>query len=347
MHNNSLRPMILSWVEVLAFLLPLGLLSGVSTADDTTESDPSILTIDRIYADEEFDVEPYSGRWIEGTNAFTTLEPSPEYEGSRDIVRHDAETGDTVIMVSAAELIPPGESSPLKIDDYAWSSDQAFLLVYTNSQRVWRRNTRGDYWLLDRTGRQLRQLGGEGRPASMMFAELSPTGQHVAFVRDRNIYIEDLFDQSVRCLTTSESDDIINGTTDWAYEEEFGLREGFCWSPDGTKIAYWQINTEEVGEFPLVNNTDSLYPEVFWFAYPKVGQRNPSCRIGVVDCDSSETVWIAVPGEPQDYYIPRMEWADNSEELLIQTIESSAESQPVVPGACRQRRGYGRSDGTG
>lgn len=306
--------------QALKFIMTLTLASGSGFAEESDKIDRSQLTIDRIYKSKEFDSKPYSARWLEEESAFTTLVPSEEYKERKDILRHDALTGKTEIMVAASKLIPPGESLPLKINDYAWSKDRSKLLVYTNSKRVWRKNTRGDYWILDLTSNQLQKLGGDGKPATMMFAKLSPNGQEVAYVRNRNIYVQNLFDHSIRCLTQTASDDVINGTADWVYEEEFQLRAGFHWSPDGTKIAYWQINTTGVNKFPIVNNTDTLYPEVVWFAYPKTGQQNPSCRIGVVNCLSGKTTWMNVPGNPRDHYIPRMQWAANSNELLIQQL---------------------------
>lgn len=282
------------------------------------EADESILTVDRIYGGSEFASKSFGGRWLEDGSAFTTLEKSAEHKERRDIVRHDPATGDKEIMVSAAELIPPGESTPLKIENYAWSKSQTKLLIYTNSKRVWRQNSRGDYWVLDRSARQLRKLGGDASPSTLMFAKFSPTEKHVAYLRDRNIYIEDLFDHNIRCLTETATDDIINGTGDWVYEEEFGLRDGFKWSPDGSSIAYQQIDTTGVQKFPLVNNTDSLYPKVTWFAYPKVGQKNPACRVGVVYLSGGSTHWITLPGDSREQYVPKMDWADNSHELLLQ-----------------------------
>ncbi len=293
--------------------------------------DDSRLTVDRIYQDDEFNSKPFAAKWLEerpGSDAaYTTLQPSETHQGGRDIVRNQASSGESSIMVAASELIPPGESDPLKIDGYSWSNDHNLLLVYTNSKRVWRQNTRGDYWLLDRSSRQLQKLGGDAPPATMMFAKLSPTGRQVAYVRERNIYVEDLFDHHIRCLTQAPTEDVINGTTDWVYEEEFGLRDAFLWSPDGHSIAYWQIDTSGVQKFPLVNNTDSLYPKVTWFAYPKVGQRNPSCRVGLIDCETAETHWIDLPGDPREHYIPRMTFLPDvdlnmpgDDRLLIQQL---------------------------
>ncbi len=283
------------------------------------------LTIDRIYNSDELNGKSFAGRWIDGEAAYTTLEPSKDVEGGKDIVRHQAKTGRSTVLVASEELIPPGKSKPVTIEDYAWSSSGNKLIVYTNSQRVWRNNTRGDYWVLDRTSRQLQKLGGDAPASSLMFAKFSPKGKQVAYVRDRDIYVEDLLDQSIRRLTNSESVDEINGTTDWVYEEELGLRDAFRWSPDSTSIAYWQINTAGVGKFPLVNNTDSLYPTVQWFAYPKVGQRNPSCRVGMVNCESAETRWIQLPGDPRERYVPRLEFLppsgdEDDPRLIIQQL---------------------------
>jgi dipeptidyl-peptidase-4 len=291
-----------------------------ATAGDKPKRDESLLTVDRIYGGSEFKSKSDSARWLKSGEHYTTLKPSADHKQRHDIVRHDPASGNMQVVVAAADLIPPGESSPLKIEDYAWSKDQAKLLIYTNSKRVWRRNTRGDYWLLDRGSKQLRQLGGDAKPATLMFAKLSPNAENIAYVREGDIYVEDLFDHSVKRLTHAEQNEVINGTTDWVYEEEFGLRDGFRWSPDGTAIAYWQIDTRGVQKFPLVNNTDSLYPTVQWFAYPKVGQRNPGCRVGVVEISSAETRWIELPGNSRAHYIPKMQWAENSDELLLQQL---------------------------
>ncbi|HCS51774.1 MAG TPA: S9 family peptidase [Planctomycetaceae bacterium] len=291
----------------------------VPSVIDSREQE-TLLTIDRIFDAKEFELKDYSARWIEGTSSYTLLTEVKDDQDHHEIRRYAAATGAYETIVAKQDLIPKGESAPLEIDDYELSNDQSKVLIYTNAQRVWRKNTRGDYWLFDCSTRQLVKLGGEEDPATMMFAKFSPDGKQVAYVRNRNIYLQDLSDLSQRCLTYSDNENIINGTTDWVYEEEFQVRDGFRWSPDGKLIAYWQIDTTGVDQFPLVNNTDSLYPEVTWFAYPKVGQRNPSCRIGVVDIESGNSQWIQTPGEPHEHYIPRMDWAESSEELIVQQL---------------------------
>jgi dipeptidyl aminopeptidase/acylaminoacyl peptidase len=233
---------------------------------------------------------------------------------------HDALSGELRVLVSAARLVPPGASAPLAIDDYAFSDDESLVLIYTNSKRVWRTNSRGDYWILDLASHELRKLGGEAAPATLMFAKISPTARHVAYVRENNLYVEDLVTRQITALTTCGNHHIINGTVDWVYEEELGLRDGFAWSPDATAIAYWQIDTTGVPEFTLVNNTDGLYPQLNQFAYPKVGQQNSACRVGIVAANGGPTRWLDVPGDPREHYIARLTWAPDSRHVLLQQL---------------------------
>ena len=292
--------------------LPCVAADGPST-NEPPPVDPAILTIDRIYDGSEFSGKSFSGQWLSGTDSYTTIESTGS--GEQQIVRHDAGTGATDILIDADALTPAQSDGPLKVESYTFSPDQSLLLIYTNSKRVWRNNTRGDYWLLDRAAGQLKQLGGNIPPSTMMFAKFSPTGKQVAYVHDNDVYVEDLLNNTIQKVTTRASDAIINGTTDWVYEEELGLRDAFMWSPDGKRIAFWQLDTSAVPQFPLVNHTDSLYPEVTWFGYPKVGQHNAVCRVGLVEIESGETKLIELPGDPAEHYIPRMEFLPQDRDL--------------------------------
>ena len=288
------------------------------------------LTVERIYGRNEFKPASYSARWLPGRDAYVRTEKSRTTPSGRDVVRYDAATGKRTVLVDAASLIPPKSTAPLKIDGYQFSRDMSQVLIYTNSKRVWRRNTRGDYWVLDRSNKQLHKLGGDAKPATLMFAKLSPTGRQVAYVRERNIYVENLLDHSVRKVTETKSADIINGTFDWVYEEELSLRDGFRWSPDGKSIAYWQLDTSGVRKVPLVNNTDSFYPKVTWIPYPKTGQRNSASRIGVVDVATGKTRWMKIPGDPREHYIARMDWAKSSRELIVQQLNRLQNTNRVM-----------------
>ncbi len=283
-------------------------------------SDPSRLTLQRIYQSGEFRGEPLSEiRWLRGDSAYTVLEPETGTT-HRAIIRYGTNVGPPRPLVSSRDLTPAGRAEPLDVEAYDFSEDQRLVLIFTNSQRVWRQNTRGDYWVLDRAAKTLRQLGGGGAASSLMFAKFSPDGRYVAFVRANNVYVEELAGGTIRQLTNDGSPTTINGTFDWVYEEELDLRDGFRWSPDSRHIAYWQLDTRGVRDFFLINNTDSLYSRVIAIPYPKAGTTNSAGRVGVVSVDGGETRWLNVPGDPREHYIARMEWAASPSEIVLQQL---------------------------
>jgi len=287
------------------------------------ETDPSLLNLERIYSSREFAPERFGpAKWLEHRTGYAVLErsKSKKYENARDIVLYDPETGNREILVPASRLIPSGQSEPLSISDYDWSSDGKKLLIFTNTRRVWRQDTRGDYWVLDLSDWTLHKLGGDAEPSTLMFAKFSPEGNKAAYVIENNIYVEDLKTRRIKQLTHDGSRTIINGTFDWVYEEEFSLRDGFRWSPDGKWIAYWQLDTEGVKTFYLINNTDALYPKLQSIPYPKAGETNSACRVGVVSAEGGETCWFEMEGDPRNHYIAWMDWAANSEEICFQRL---------------------------
>jgi dipeptidyl-peptidase 4 len=299
--------------------------------------DPALLTVERIVAADDFRTERFGpARWLEDGSGYTRLEAA---EGGRDLVKVDPASGRREVLVSAKELVPPGGKAPLAIADYDWSKDGSMLLLFTNTRRVWRLNTRGDYWTFDLETRRLKRVGGDAPDASLMFAKFSPDGRRVGFVRDHNIYVEEFAEGGITALTSDGSPTKINGTFDWVYEEEFSLRDGFRWSPDGESIAYWQTDTSGMKEFLILNTTDSLYPEATSIRYPKVGQTNPACRVGVVPSRGGETRWVSVPDDPRDHYIARMDWAGPSE-LVLQRLNRLQNTDQVLladaqSGECR------------
>ena len=285
----------------------------------------------RIFASGDFAARQRFGpaEWVEGGTAYLTVEPSTTAPG-RDIVHYDAATGARSVLISARQLIPAGTNVPLDIEDYSWSADGGRLLIFTNSQRVWRQNTRGDYWVLDRQTATLRKLGGPtAAPASLMYAKFSPKGDQVGYVRNGDLYVESLSDGSITQLTSGADSLHVNGMTDWVYEEEFDLRDGFRWSPDGTRIAYWQFDMTGVGTFRLINDTDSLYPRIIPIQYPKAGTPNSAVRIGVVAARGGATRWIALGDDLRENYLPRMEWAGPNE-LVLQRMNRLQNSNRVL-----------------
>jgi dipeptidyl-peptidase 4 len=266
--------------------------------------------IDRIYAQNEYGLPRFGpARWLADGVSYTTVERA---NGGSEIIRYDAATGNRSVLIGAAQLTPAGAKNPLSIADYVWSEDDSKLLIFTNTQKVWRQNTRGDYWVLDVKRGGLKQIGTSQPPASLMFAKFSPDATRVGYVRANNIYIERLEDGRVTQLTSDGSETTINGTSDWVYEEEFGLRDGFRWSPDGKSIAYFQFDSTGVGIFSLINNTDSIYPVITRIPYPKAGTTNSAVRIGVISAEGGPTTWIKTEGDPRDTYLARVGWIDSN-----------------------------------
>lgn len=277
-------------------------------------ADRGALTVERIFASPEFQGQfPGEIRWL-NDSTYTAVE-------GPNLVQVDAATGRKSTLVAGDLLRPSRTAEPLEIEGYSWSEDHKKLLVFTNSERVWRENTRGDFWVLDVATRKLQKLGGPtAKPSTLQFAKFSPDGNRVAYVREHNLYVETLADAKIVALTSDGSKTTINGTFDWVYEEELSMRDGFRWSPDGTKISYWQLDATGVGEFLLINNTDSLYSFTIPVQYPKAGTTNSSARIGVVSAAGGPTTWVKVPGDPRNNYLARMDWAANSTELMIQQL---------------------------
>ena len=292
------------------------------------------LSLERIFSTREFAAERFGpARWMRDGETFTTLEPSTDVKDARDLVLYSAPTGARRVLVSAAKLVPEGRQAPLSIDDYAWSPDGQVLIVFTNSVRVWRQNTRGDYWTYDMRAGRLRQLGAAFEPSTLMFAKLSPDGRLAAYVMKNNLYVEDLQSGAVRQLTSDGGEDIVNGTSDWVYEEEFDLRDGFRWSPDSRSIAFWRFDTRGVPVFSMINNTDSLYPAVTRFKYPKAGETNSAVQVGVVSAAGGPPVWMKTAGDPRQIYIPRLEWAGNSTEVIFQQLNRLQNTNQVIVGS--------------
>ncbi len=251
--------------------------------------------------------------WTPDGNAYLQLKDG-------NIVRTDVKTNDETTIVKREQLIPTGSDSPLSFNIYSFSPDYKTLLIFTNTAKVWRYHTRGDYWILDVASNQLTQLG-KGLPSqSLMFAKISPDGKNAAYVSEHNLYVEDLSTHKITQLTSNGTRKFINGTFDWVYEEELGCRDGFRWSPDSKMIAFWQVDATKIRDYYMLNTTDSPYSRIIPVEYPKVGQPPSPVRIGVIMLNTDNIKWMDIPGDPQEHYLPRMEWADNSNELVLQQL---------------------------
>ena len=275
------------------------------------------LTLEQIFSGNLREEYPGRLKWMQHEEGFTKLEPSND---GTSLIFYDINKGEWRTLIRADELIPKGTENPITIEDYTWSNDETKLLIFTNSKRVWRQNTRGDYWIFDMKVNSLRQIGKSLPESSLMFAKFSPDNSRIAYVSQSNLYVEDIQSGNITQLTSDGTIDIINGTFDWAYEEEFFCRDGFRWSDDGRKIAYWQVNATDIRDFLMINNTDSLYSFMIPVQYPKVGQDPSSAKIGVINIETKNTTWIKIPGDSRQNYLPRMQWIPNESKLLIQQL---------------------------
>ena len=305
-------------------LLPLFLLSTLGHLTAWAQPavvDPSQLTLGRIFTDKEFQEEKLESlHWSKVGAHYFALEAPSKGKVGKDLVRHEAATGARMILATAQALTPQGEKKPLNVDGFEFSKDESQVLLFANTRKVWRKNTRGDYWVLNVASQKLRKLGGTAAPATLRFAKFSPDGTRVAYVRKNNLEVQSLEDLKVSALTTDASDTLINGGSDWVNEEELGLRDSFRWSPDGSRILFWQFDTREVKRFTLVNQTDGSYPRLTTFPYPKAGEKNSAARLGVITAAGGAVVWLNVPGDPREHYLPHAEWTPDGKAVMLQQL---------------------------
>ncbi|MGD9590407.1 MAG: S9 family peptidase [Pyrinomonadaceae bacterium] len=303
-------------LRVAFFVFALSPLQVLHAQGTQPAVDPN-LTVDRIFASAEFRPERFGGfDWLKDGDSYAKFEPSEKVKDAMDLVRYQIDTEKRDVLLSAERLIPKGETKPLEMDGYDWSADGKKMLIYTNSQKVWRYNTRGDYWVLDLDSGRLVKLGGDAKPATLMFAKFSPDGSRVGYVRENDLYVEDVATGKITRLTKDGSHTLINGTSDWVNEEEFDLRDCWRWSPDSRSIAFWQFDASGIEDFILLDNTQGLYPKLTKIPYPKTGTQNAAVRVGVIAAAGGPIKWLETPGDLRNNYIVSVDWSSPSEIYL-------------------------------
>ncbi len=248
---------------------------------------------------------------------------------SGGIVKVDPKTDNETVVVSKEALTAPGYNVPLRVQSFDYSADKSKVLLFANTAKVWRYNTRGDYWVMNTATNKLMQLG-KGLPSqSLMFAKFSPDSKYAAYVSEHNIFCEDLATGIIKKLTTDGTRKLINGTFDWVYEEEFNCRDGFRWSPDSRQIAYWQIDATKIRDYYMLNTTDSVYSRVIPVEYPKVGESPSPAYINVVSIEGGQVRRMTIDGDPQQHYLTRMEWS-GANELVIQQLDRKQQESKLI-----------------
>ncbi|MBK0381414.1 S9 family peptidase [Pedobacter sp. SD-b] len=268
-------------------------------------------------------------QWGQGTYWSLDGNNIMEVENGEIVSKNASDNSKSTIIISKEMLTPKGEKA-LDVVRFAFADGNQKVLINTNTKKVWRYDTRGDSWVYDLQNKTLKQIGKDKPASSLMFAKFSPDAKKVAYVSEHNIYVEDLETGETKALTNDGTLRLINGTFDWVYEEEFDCRDGFRWSPDSKSIAYWQIDARKIKNYLMLNTTDSLYPFTVPVEYPVVGQDPSSCKIGVVDVATAQTKWMNVPGDAVQHYIPRMEWANNSKQLILQQLNRRQNESKII-----------------
>lgn len=270
------------------------------------------LSLQEIWASRTFMPEfVQGGRSMNDGKHYTTLEFS---EKGISVSKFSYATGEKIATLFSSEeyLLPDGKHP--EFDDYAFSADENLLLVPTASEQIYRHSSRSDFVVINlkaKTADYLSKTGGK-----QLYAEFSPDGKHVAFVRDNDLFVKDLTSlKETRITSDGKQNAIINGASDWVYEEEFALKQSFFWSPDSRKLAWLRFDESKVKEFNMVMY-GSLYPSDYRYKYPKAGEENAAVGTYVYDMQSGKTVKMQ-SGDDPNQYTPRVVWNANGSALCI------------------------------
>lgn len=222
-------------------------------------------------------------------------------------------TGEKTRMILENKTLLIQDTIELKYDSYEFSPNEELVLLSTETEAIYRHSSKSNFYIYSLNDKSLTLLSPNGK---QRLASFSPTSQQVAFVRDNNLYMVNLLDRSEKQITTDgKLESIINGTTDWVYEEEFSFTRAFFWSPDGDYIAYYKFDESKVKEFWMTYYGD-LYPEHEKYKYPKAGEDNSVVSIHTYHLTSEETKTMDI-GSETDIYIPRIKWTHQSDALVI------------------------------
>ena len=263
--------------------------------------------------------------WASGTfypktvNGFVNLNDGKSYcvlekndEGFDAINQYDYVSGSKIKEILNAKDVFGDEK--YGINSYAFNQDQTVVLVYFNSQKIYRHSTRGDFKVVQLTDKQVIGGGKEVR-----YPTLNPKGTKLAYVKENDLYVMDLMSQKVKRITKDgEYNTIINGAVDWVYEEEFGMSKGFEWNSNGTKIAFYRFDESAVKQWQMTTY-GKLYPDLYKFKYPKAGESNSIVQVFIADAQKGGCKLIDLNSDA-DQYIPRIKWTKDPNVLSIQRL---------------------------
>ncbi|MGD8307549.1 MAG: S9 family peptidase [Ignavibacteria bacterium] len=228
-----------------------------------------------------------------------------------NLLKYDLESGDTTKIIDGSNLYADDVERNILIEDYSYHNSGDQILIFTDTAPVWRDNTQGFYYIYDIESKKLTNISSRDK-GYQLFAKFSPDGKYVAFVRDRNIFMVELKTMKETQFTNDGSENgIINGTTDWVYEEEFSLRDGFSWSPDNKYIAFYKLDETRTSTFQMLNLLN-LKPIMREFKFPLVGEENSLIKVGTIKIENGDINFFDTGtwnNDDREYeYLPRMGW---------------------------------------
>lgn len=263
---------------------------------------------------DDFTIRPtFSQKSVSGIN---WMKDGKFYSSLKDnkIVKYNVATGEIIETLLDGNSLNPA----ISIEDYSFSGDEKQVLLSTSYEQLYRWSFRADYYVYNLTTKSLKKLSATGKQS---YATFSPDGKYVAFARGNNLFVVSLADMRESAVTTDgKVNEIINGSTDWVYEEEFGFTTAFFWSPDSKKIAFYRFDERHVKEYTMQRwNQGALYPEGYTFKYPKAGEANSFVDIFVYDLASQQKLKADL-GTERDIYVPRVMWTKDANTLSIRRM---------------------------
>ncbi len=282
--------------------------SMVSLTMGQQSENQETLTIEKIWSSRDLSYTSIPG--------FNFLTDGLHYTRQEDgkINKYNLRSGDKVDVVFDGDKNNGIASFNGEFDRYSYDSNEENVLIEADSESIYRWSTKANYWIYNPSQQVLTKLNQEGKIRN---ATISPTGKHVAYVKDNNLYFQDLGERKEVAITSDgEINNLINGTTDWVYEEEFGFTKAFFWNEDGTKIGYYKFDESAVQEFTMTLHHNNMYPTYDTFKYPKVGEKNATVSIHVFDLKSRKVIDMDIKKDPE-MYIPRIKWTKDPNSLFV------------------------------
>jgi len=269
------------------------------------------LTLEDIFSSDTYVAEKIENlRWLPDGSAFTFTENNKASK-LLDIYKYEVETGNTILLLSGIDL--KYNNKPIKMSNYSWTNDGKYLMIEGPEKEIWRHSRQAPFYLYEVETEKINALG--SNDPNLRNVKLSPDGKSVGFVREHNIYIANVKTSEEKQLTFDGSGNILNGEFDWVYEEEFSIADGWCWSPDGKKIAFWRFDQTRVKEFYMIDEMHA-YNKITPLKYPKTGEENSIVKIGVIDLENEKVNWMDT-GDNDEIYIPRIYWTNSPDQLAI------------------------------